>query len=243
MARICFWGQVRRSFLLLVHHATWALPQKGRIAMKEYSTSALDRHLVQHEKLVHWVVHRQWLGSLPYLEAVQAGRIGLWHALQRYDPERGLAFTTYAVPAIRRAVWQAVKQAQRLACACVPRAWPTDEEGDQGTDWDLVERVHQHLVREAVYQMVRCLPARLAYVVIARYGLAGDQPQTWVAIGQTLRVTHQRAHQLHTEALLWLAHPAHSVNLRKLVNSNTVAAYRVYLGRLRAWQRATRRKR
>jgi hypothetical protein len=52
--------------------------------MNEYTTSALDQHLAQHEKLVHWVVHRQWLGRLPYLEAVQAGRIGLWHALQHW---------------------------------------------------------------------------------------------------------------------------------------------------------------
>jgi DNA-directed RNA polymerase sigma subunit (sigma70/sigma32) len=91
--------------------------------------------------------------------------------------------------------------------------------------------------------MVRHLPDRLAYVIIARYGLAGDQPQTWKAIGQTLKVTRQRVQQLHDEALLWLAHPAQSLHLRQLVERNTVADYHAYLARLRNWQRANRRPR
>jgi hypothetical protein len=55
--------------------------------MSEYSTVPLDRHMEKHENLVHWVVRRQWLGSLPYLEAVQAGRMGLWRALRLSWPK------------------------------------------------------------------------------------------------------------------------------------------------------------
>jgi DNA-directed RNA polymerase sigma subunit (sigma70/sigma32) len=90
---------------------------------------------------------------------------------------------------------------------------------------------------------VHRLPNRLAYLIVARYGLDGGPPQSFVAIGQALGVTHQRAHQLHTEALLWLSHPAHSVALRRLVGRNSLADYQAYLARLRAWQRAQRRKR
>lgn len=208
--------------------------------MSEYSTSPLDRHLAQHEKLVHWVVHRQWLGALPYLEAVQAGRIGLWQALQRYDPDRGAAFSTYAVPAIQRAVWRAVVQSQSqgsFPCVSWPLAlyFPLDTE-------QALEEIEHHLVRDALYELVRALPSRLAYIIIARYGLAGDVPQTWAAIAQALHVTRQRIQQLHAEALLWLAHPAHSLRLRRLLERNSVADYRAYLARLHAWQRAQRRK-
>jgi RNA polymerase sigma factor (sigma-70 family) len=209
--------------------------------MSKYSTSPVDRHIAQHEKLVHWVVHRQWLGPLPYLEAVQAGRIGLWRALQRYDLGRGHAFSTYAVPAIQRAVWRAVAQAQShesLPCASCPPApyFPLDTE-------QALNEIEHLLVRDALYELVGSLSSRLAYVIVARYGLSGDAPQTWPAIAQALHVTRQRVQQLHTEALLWLAHPAHSLRLRRLLERNTVADYRVYLARLRAWQRANRRKR
>lgn len=209
--------------------------------MSECSTSPLDRHLAEHEALVHWVVHRQWLGPLPYQEAVQAGRIGLWRAVKGYDPGRGHAFSTYAVPAIRRAVWRAVAEARRqewLACSCLlSGAWLPP---DIGQALDEVERCQ---VYDALYHMVRSLPCRLAYVIVARYGLSGDAPQAWPAIAQTLHVTRQRIQQLHAEALLWLAHPAHSGQLRRLVGRNRVADYQAYLARLRAWQRAQRRKR
>ena len=209
--------------------------------MRECSTSPLDRHLAEQEKLVHWVVHRQWLGPLPYREAVQAGRIGLWRAVKGYDAGRGHAFSTYAVPAIQRAVWRAVVEAQRqepLACSC---GWSGAYlSPDIGQALNAVERCQ---VYDALYDLVRSLPCRLAYIIMARYGLGGDAPQTWSAIAQTLHVTRQRIQQLHGEALLWLAHPAHSVRLRRLLGRNTVADYQAYLVRLRAWQRAQRRKR
>ena len=209
--------------------------------MSEYTTSAIDRHLEQHEKLVHWVVHRQWLGSLPYLEAVQAGRIGLWHALQGYDPERGLAFATYAVPAIRRAVWRAVTQAQAHEMPpCAGLSAVSSCSLDTAQALDAVDR---RQVRDALYELVRSLPGRLAYVIVARYGLGGDEPQTWLAIARGLHVTRQRVQQLHVEALLWLAHPARSLSLRRLLGCNTVADYRAYQARLRVWQRAARRNR
>jgi RNA polymerase sigma factor (sigma-70 family) len=208
--------------------------------MSECSTNSLGRHLAEHEALVHWVVHRQWLGPLPYQEAVQAGRIGLWRAVKGYDPGRG-AFSTYAVPAIQRAVWRAVVEAQRQeplsdSCASSEAYLPPDI----GQALDAVERCQVHA---ALYELVRCLPSRLAFVIVARYGLGGDTPQTWPAIAQALHVTRQRIQQLHAEALLWLAHPARSVELRRLLGRNTVADYQSYLLRLRAWQRAQRRKR
>lgn len=209
--------------------------------MSECSTSALDRHLAEHEALVHWVVHRQWLGPLPYQEAVQAGRIGLWRAVKGYDPERGHAFSTYAVPAIRRAVWRAVVEAQRqesLPSSCSSSGAYLSPDIRQALD-----EVERCQVYATLYDLVRSLPWRLAYVIVARYGLGGDVPQTWPAIAERLHVTRQRIQQLHAEALLWLAHPARSVELRRLVGRNTVADYRAYLARQRAWQRAQRRKR
>ena len=91
-----------------------------------------------------------------------------------------------------------------------------------------------------MYRLLARLPRPLDYVIVTRYGLHGRPVQTFAAIGQALGVTRQRAHQLHTEALLWLAHPAHSLALRKLLDQNTVADYQAYLARLRAWLRARR---
>ncbi|MFQ5861243.1 MAG: sigma-70 family RNA polymerase sigma factor [Dehalococcoidia bacterium] len=208
--------------------------------MREYTTFLSIRHgseiakaLAEHEGLVHWVVRCQWLGVLPYAEALHVGRVALWRALRRYDPTRGTALSTYAVPAIKRAVWRAVAQAQPH-----PQELLTPHPPQEAPDLD--EQAEEALVHGALHRLVARLPRPLDYVIVTRYGLYGRPPQTFTTIGQALGVTRQRAHQLHTEALLWLAHPAHSLALRKLLDRNTVADYQVYLARLRTWLRARR---
>ena len=74
---------------------------------------SLNELMQRHEKLVHFVVQRQWLLTLPYEEAVQAGRRGLWRAILGYDVGRGTTFATYAYKAIMKYVWEAVKSEQR----------------------------------------------------------------------------------------------------------------------------------
>ena len=68
-------------------------------------SASLNELMERHDGLVQAVVRQQVLGDLPYAEAVQAGRIGLWHAIQGFDSCRGLAFSTYAWPCIMRQVW------------------------------------------------------------------------------------------------------------------------------------------
>jgi len=192
--------------------------------------------LAEHERLVHWVVHRQWLGDLSYAEAVQAGRIALWQALRRYDPRRGYTVSTYAVPAMQRAIWRAVAQAaphpQERLIPQPPQTTP-----------DLDELVEGNRIVEALTGLVAHLPHRLYVVIVVRYGLYGEAPHTFAAIGRMLGVTRQRAQQLHVEALLWLAHPVHSLALRRLLDRNSVADYQRYLRRQRQWLRSRRKQR
>jgi RNA polymerase sigma factor (sigma-70 family) len=69
---------------------------------------SLARLMDQHDGLVHHILRRQWCDSLTYSEVLQEGRIGLWRAILGFDPERGVAFSTYASVAIARRVWRAV---------------------------------------------------------------------------------------------------------------------------------------
>lgn len=193
--------------------------------------SAAD--LAAHEGLVHWVVRQQWGGDLPYADALHEGRLGLWRALCRFDPARGTAFSTYAVPAIARAVWRAVELEQRPLApgSCLPTANGSDE---------VVELLHQAQVRATLRQAVAQLPPRLCQVVVAHYGLGGPAPQTFAAIGAALGLTRQRIQQLHVEALLWLGDPAHSQPLRRLLGRHQRGDYQQALARQRHWARRRR---
>jgi hypothetical protein len=56
---------------------------------------SLNLLMARHEGLVFSSVNRQNLGDLSYDEADQAGRIGLWRAIEGFDPQRGNRFLTF----------------------------------------------------------------------------------------------------------------------------------------------------
>lgn len=74
-----------------------------------------DQEVRDNERLVHSVLQRmsrkgQLALSVDYDDHIQAGMIGLWEALRRWDPARG-ALSTYCTPYI----WGFVMRHQRAA--------------------------------------------------------------------------------------------------------------------------------
>jgi RNA polymerase sigma factor (sigma-70 family) len=194
--------------------------------------ACLNHLMGRHERLVPFVVRRQTLGQLSFRAAMQAGRIGLWRAILGYDPQRGYAFSTYAYPAIARHVWQTVQQAERAAGRSGAMvAAPLIERTDPAIIWEA------SLVCAALYRLVERLPERLQTIIIARYGLAGNSPCSYREIGAALGLTGERVRQLHTEALVWLRHPAHSQRLRALLGRHTLADYAVADAQAQRWLR------
>lgn len=193
---------------------------------------SLNGLMVEHDGLVQAVVRRQVLGNLPFAEALQAGRIGLWRAILGYDPQRGVAFSTYAWPCIMRHVWQAVKQADGTAPQPVMVSAPlVIREQDPAVVWEV------SVVHSVLHDLVGRLPARLRYIIMARYGLAGNPAATYREIGAVLGLSGERARQLHTEALVWLRHPAHSQLLRSLLDRHTLADYEQADAQAQRWLR------
>ena len=194
--------------------------------------ACLDHLMTCHERLVPFVVRRQTLGELSFSVALQAGRIGLWRAIMGYDPQRGYAFSTYAYPAIARHVWQAVKRNERAELSAVPMAAAAMiDRTDPEVIWEAA------LVEVSLYQLVGRLPERLQRIIIARYGLAGNLAHSYRQIGEDIGLTGERVRQLHTEALVWLRHPAHSQRLRALLERHTVSDYEAADAQAQRWLR------
>lgn len=76
-------------------------------ALARGDSAARDRLLQEHLSLVHHVA-RQLSKALAapadFDELVSCGTIGLMNALEAFEPQRGLAFSTFAVPRIRGAI-------------------------------------------------------------------------------------------------------------------------------------------
>jgi RNA polymerase sigma factor (sigma-70 family) len=181
---------------------------------------ALDDLMARHERLVHAIIQRHGWGPLAYAATLQAGRIGLWHAILKYDPTRGFAFSTYAWTCIMRRIWQTVKVETRPARRglatpmffCVGATNPA-------------QLIEQRTLTQAMQELVQRLPGRLQFTIVAHYGLDGDTPANFAEIGRGLGLSEERARQLHCEALLWLRQPAHSQTLRSLLDRHTPTDY------------------
>ena len=191
---------------------------------------SLNGLMAKHEGLVQAVVRRQCLGELPFDEALQAGRQGLWRAILGYDPQRGVAFSSYAWPSISRAIWQAVKVAGRShSQPAVGEGSQFHQASDPALTWEA------STVQADLHHLVERLPARLQQIITARYGLNGHQARTYRRIGTRLGLSGERVRQLHTEALVWLRHPAHSQTLRSLLNRHHLADYQTAHQQAQHW--------
>jgi RNA polymerase sigma factor (sigma-70 family) len=196
---------------------------------------ALNQLMARHDGLVHAVLRRHGSGLLSYEEALQAGRIGLWHAILKFDPSRGWAFSTYAWRSIMRHIRRTVKVETRpvrdgfanhraLVQQRLDPAWLTE----------------QCVVPQAIRALVQRLAPRLHQTLSAHYGLAGEPPANFAQIGRQLKVSGERARQMHQEALIWLRQPAHSQALRGLVGRHTLRDYQALTKRNRCWWRSDR---
>lgn len=196
---------------------------------------ALNHLMARHDGLVHAIIRRHGLGPLSYAETLQAGRIGLWHAILKFDPTRGLAFSTYAWISIMRYIWRTVKIDRRpigpwILCA---RRLPHPTA-------DPVSLMETKAIQDTLHALVQRLAPRLQQTIVAHYGLAEHPPTNFAQIGRTLGLSEERARQLHQEALIWLRQPAHSQMLRSLLDRHTLADYQALELLGRRWWRTER---
>lgn len=76
-------------------------------------TAARERLMMANTRLVVSVASRYQNRGLPFIDLVQEGIIGLIRAIEKFDPERGNRFSTYATWWIRQAVTRALANHSR----------------------------------------------------------------------------------------------------------------------------------
>ena len=179
--------------------------------------------MARHEPLVKYAVKRQNIGDLPYDEADQAGRIGLWQAILKYDAGRGYRFSTYAYSAIVHQIWADVK----AHCKANKQEHTTRAWAQYFRHWEAgpAQRQKEQEVRESLQTMLIKLPARQQQILEIRYELGGQKWQTYQKIGQALGYSGEWVRQLEIQALVWLRHPAHSQELRTLLRRHSQQEY------------------
>ena len=206
---------------------------RGDFACAQAGCRACQDALIrEHTGLIHTMLQRVEHAGVLYAELVQAGRLALWRAVLGFDPERGVRFATYGCVVIQRALWAAVRQARRPEESSAFVFSPPEP-------WTAVSQ--QPDVQAALRAAVAKLPARLRDVMNTVYGLQGESPCTYAALGRAWGLSRERIRQLHNEALVTLRHPGFSAALYRLCDRDSRETYLQSLRRNRAWQQRGRR--
>jgi len=195
----------------------------------------LEALIRKHERLVRYIVWQAGKGVIEEADLMQEGRIGLWQAIQHYDPGRGRSFGSYAWVAIEWRLWAATENSDQ-------------EQNDEAEAWlEIVDEIEEEWwrgqVRQALLEAVRKLPARLERLIRLEYGLDEQGWHSLATIGRLWGISRERVRQLHNEALVRLRLPAWSVQLRSLCEQDSRQAYLLARSLNRTWQRRQRRQR
>src|SRR5215213_6793169 len=88
---------------------SYRIPQRELFALARLDKRTREALIKRHLGLVHLVAKR--FRGMPYEDLVQEGCIGLLIAIERFDPDRGYRFSTYAVVWIRQSISRALQKA------------------------------------------------------------------------------------------------------------------------------------
>ena len=76
--------------------------------------SAIDLMITSNLRLVVKIAKTYRARGVPLLDLIEEGNLGLIHAVQKFEPERGFRFSTYATWWIRQSIEQAIMCQSRL---------------------------------------------------------------------------------------------------------------------------------
>lgn len=108
-------GTLQRYMLEVGHHALLDAEEEARLArLVRLGDAAARRRMIEGNlRLVIHVAGKYWRSELDMADLVEEGNLGLIHALDKFDPELGYRFSTYAIWWIRQYIERGIMNQTR----------------------------------------------------------------------------------------------------------------------------------
>jgi RNA polymerase primary sigma factor len=170
-----------------------------------------DEMVRRNLRLVVLLARRSQNRGLSLLDLIQEGVLGLMRAVEKFDPERQVAFSSYAVWWIRQAFTRALLHREEATCSVDA---PLDEDSHNVlvnllTDPEAVspeEAILRVDEAQGLQHALSILPPREAEIVRLRFGLMDGRAYTYEEIGLRLHLGRERVRLWEQRALLRLKH-------------------------------------
>lgn len=154
--------------------------------------------------------------GLSYSDLIQEGNAGLFKAVDRFDPDKGFKFISYAVNWIRQSILEALNKKNSLKSTELPYETKlTDLDDNLTTDFMLddvsLDDVYLDLSDDEkrrekdIYDITKFLltglTSREKYIVCQYNGIDEKKPKTLEEIGKKLGITKERVRQINEKAM------------------------------------------
>lgn len=165
---------------------------------KRHGDRAARARLIEaYQPLVFKVVMDLRLPPAYLMDMIQEGTVGLIEAVERFEPERGFRFPTYAGYRIRGAVLNALRREREQAASLDDVDRTVLERLEDDVAGDDLGAVEDAVLSEQLALGVEQLPARERAVLDAFY----FRPQSPAVVARELGVSLSHLYRLHHRAL------------------------------------------
>jgi RNA polymerase primary sigma factor len=200
--------------------------------------AAAKQRLIQANLRFVVMIARQYLHrGLPLEDLINEGNIGLMRAAERYDPERGIRFISYAVWWVRQSMTRAIQTGGRMI------RQPDAREGSERVMLDTVslegtgeedsssllsrledtsvrspeESLTDNALRRGIDSALHGLSSREARILSDRFGLEDRSPLSLEEMGRRYSLSRERIRQIEKKAIAKLRRAGTMQDLRAYV--------------------------
>lgn len=175
-------------------------------------------------RLVVSIVKRYRYDGVCLSDLVQEGNTGLMRAAEKFDPRRGIAFSTYATWWVRQSVTQMMARRARRVPLNQSLDLPEDEQGAPFANClvdpratDPAEAAAGTALRRQLDTVLQTLTEREREIVRWRYGLIDGVPRSLKDLAERFQISCERVRQLEHRALARLRTPRRAMRLEEFL--------------------------
>ena len=156
---------------------------------------ALSQIIRQYEPLIHKTARKYgWMAARhSYDDLVQEGRMGLFKAVQKFQPERGYKFMTLAFPCVRSAV-QGVARKEKKHPKFTTSYESLKHSGkleDPTQEYELKMDIPEDAVKEVFVRICGSMDSKRAQILCDRFGLFGHEELRSCEVAEKYSITKQ----------------------------------------------------
>lgn len=192
------------------------------VLAKQGDSAARNKLVEANSRFVISVAKKFQGRGLPLEDLISEGNIGLLTAVDKFEPEKGFHFISYAVWWIRQSIMKAIADKSRMVRLPVNRLDEAEKysvdvcsldvpvnEGDDTTVGDFIEspalgpenEVLEKNLSESIDRILDGLSEREREIIMLRYGLRNHEQLSLKEVGDIYGLTKERIRQIEKNVI------------------------------------------